>query len=146
MSQLLFSLHHLNLNWWSWKIKLLQNSALLTNLGILSCVMPFKLMQSNQLWVRFRLKSDLNCHLISFFYWKMSSYSIEIVETIRIWTRNLNPNSNMIKNLSNLIKNGQKQLDFWLILTFSINFFDLFIDNFKLFIDFWSFYQFILIF
>ena len=116
--------------------------------GNFKSLISSKLMRSNRFLVRFRLKSDSNYNLIDFFNPKSSYYLIEIIATIRIRTRNSNPNLNMIENLSNLIKNFENDWIFnwfWLFQyksTFSVFYWQFWAFN-QLF---QSFNQFIFIF
>ena len=58
---------------------------------------------------------------------------------IQIWTKNLILNLN--ENIWNFIENGQKQLDFWLILTFLIEMDHLQLNNQHKNDNFWSLNQ-----
>ena len=103
--------------------------------------MHCKLMRSYQPGLKSWLKLWSNQLLIDFFDLKLSTCLIEMVATIWNRTLNLNPNSNIFKNLSNLIKNGQKRLNFQLILTFLIEFDYFQLNNWHQDDNFWFFNQ-----
>ena len=71
-----------------------------------------KLMRSNQPQSKFHFKSDSNRLLIDFFNPISAAQFTRRDITIQIRTQNLILNYNLIKNLLNLIKNGQIQMNF----------------------------------
>ena len=91
-----------------------------------------KLMQLDRPWAKFCLKSDSNLHLIDFFdpnSWNVIK-SPRQIRLYLVWF--ISKKSIYIKNRLNLVKNGQKRLDFWLFWHFPL---ELTIFNWMIHID-----------